>query len=875
MNMALLREKMWERLVSEEFDLIVIGGGIVGACIARDATLRGLKVALLERKDFASATSGASSKLIHGGLRYLINLEIGMVRESLKERRIWSQIAPHLVHSLPFILPIRSSKKFQERLLYSLGLRVYDLLSYDRNRLTDPDKFIPRYKHVSRDNILSEEPRLADMDFSEALLFHDYQMYSPERLAWACLKQSIVQGAVVLNYTEVVGFLRDKNRITGVNVVDCEDGKEAQIKGKVVVNATGPWADRLIALATNKEPDRKIIRSKGIHVLTKPVTSKYAIAIPGKGTHFFVLPWQGYTLLGTTDTVYQGDPDNVHVSERELVEFLSTINQGLLGTSLRRGDVLFFYAGLRPIVEKDPQETDEEFNSYNASRAAEVFDHEQDACSGFITAVGGKWTTSRHLAERVVNKVFEKLNSTPPPCRTDQTPVYGADFRVFQEFLDEAKKQYSDFPPEIVENLAHSYGTEMHKVIELAHADPELAQPLSDTRNEIGAQVVYALRNEMARHLNDVLFRRTNMGNLGDPGEQALRRTLELVTQELAWQEETRKQEANKARVHFVSWARTFVIVNPRAWGNMTGKIWPDIEKKLHHAIGPVKTAFTERPGHGTILARNALLEGYEQIIAAGGDGTINEVVNGFFKDDKLINPESVFAIVSTGTGRDFSRTLGWPFDIDQQIEYLADTSVYPLDLGKIKFINFNGEEESRYFVNIASFGLSGVTDHVVNKYTRLKQYSGRLAFFLGMLQALLTYRNKRIHLKIDNQFDEILNIKIVAVCNGKFFGSGMQISPNSIINDGWFDVVIIPGVSTFELLRNVKSVYNGTHLNHPQIKIFKAQKVVATPAHTAGEVLIDMDGDVPGYLPASFEIVPQAISVRIAPGKETETEHK
>jgi len=868
-----LWEQMWNRLPTEEYDVIIIGGGIVGACIARDASMRGLNVALVERKDFASATSGASSKLIHGGLRYLMNLEIGLVRESLKERRIWAQIAPHLVNSLPFILPISNSKKFRERLIYSLGLKAYDWLSYDRNRSSDPDKFIPSHKRVGRDEILSIEPKLEPMEFKDALLFHDYQMYSPERLAWACIKQAIINGATALNYVEVTGFLRDKNRITGVKIISREDGRENQIKGKIIVNATGPWADRLISLATEKEPERKIIRSKGIHILTKPITQKYAIAMPGKGTHFFVLPWQGYSLLGTTDTIYYGDPDDVHVNEKELVEFLSIINRGIPGAKLRRGDVLFFYAGLRPIVEKDPQESEEEFNSYNASRSAEVFDHEKDGCLGLITAVGGKWTTSRHLAERVVNKVFEKLGATPPPCKTDQTPVIGADFELFSDFLEEAKRNYSDFPPEIIEHLAHNYGTEMSKVIDLARTDPQLAEPLSDKRLEIGAQIVYAMREEMGRHLNDVLFRRTNLGNLGDPGETVLRKITDLMSHELAWQDTIREQETNRARVQFVSWARTFVIVNPRAWGNMTGKMWPDIEKKLHHAIGPVKVAFTERAGHGTILANQALKEGYEQIIAVGGDGTINEVVNGFFENDRPINPEAVFAIISTGTGRDFSRTLGWPFDIDQQIEHLSNTSVYPIDLGKLKFINFKGEEDLRYFVNIASFGLSGATDRAVNQYVWLKQRSGKIAFFLGMLQALITYRNKKVRLKIDNQFDEVIDIKTVTVCNGKYFGSGMYISPNSEINDGWFDIVIIPGISTIELLMNVKKVYQGTHLTHPKIQIFKAQKVIALPAHTAGEVLLDMDGEVPGYLPATFEILPEAIYVRTAVKKESDTE--
>ncbi len=861
------RSNMWERLGSEEFDLIVIGGGIVGVCVARDAVLRGLKVALFERRDFASATSGASSKLIHGGLRYLMNLEIGLVRESLRERRIWSQIAPHTVHSLPFLLPLGGGKKFRERLLYSLGLRAYDWLSYDRNKLTDPEKFIPAHKKISLNQISEEEPTLNTENFKEALLFHDYQMFSPERLSWACLKQAMMRGAVVLNYAEVVEFLRDGNKINGVIVKNLEDGVEIQVKGKVVVNATGPWADQLIALATGKEPERKIIRSKGIHVLTKPLTHKYAIAVPGKGTHFFVLPWLGYSLLGTTDTVYQGSPDDVHVSEKELVEFLSVVNNGFPGNAkVKRGDVVFFYGGLRPIVEKDPTETDEEFNSYNASRSAEIFDHEQDGCLGLITAVGGKWTTSRHLAERVVDKVFEKLGHTAPQCTTDTTPVVGGEIERLSEFIESKIEQYPDFPPEVVKNLVYYYGTEIDEVIALAKQDPILAEPICDSRKEIGAQIVYAVRNEMAVHLSDVLFRRTNIGNLGEPGESAIRKITDLMSHELARDDNWKERERKAVKIKFVSWARTYVVVNPRAWGNMTGKLWPDIEKKLHQAIGPVKVSFTEKPGDGIELARRALLDGYEQIIAVGGDGTINEVVNGFFMDERLINPESVFAIISTGTGRDFAKTLKWPQEIDEQIEHLANTSVFPLDLGKLRFLNFNGEETTRYFVNIASFGLSGATDRAVNSYLRLKQYNGKVAFFLGMLQALLTYKNKPVRLKIDNQFDDVLEIKTVAVCNGQYFGSGMHISPNSQINDGWFDVIVIPGITTLELLMNVSKVYSGTHLNHPKIRVFRAQKVMAYPAHKAGEVLLDVDGEVPGYLPATFEIVPQAINVRIQP---------
>ncbi|MFA6244148.1 MAG: glycerol-3-phosphate dehydrogenase/oxidase, partial [Candidatus Hydrogenedentales bacterium] len=343
-------------MASTSFDIVVVGGGITGACIARDAALRGLSVALVEKNDFAGATTAASSKLIHGGLRYLQNLELSLVRESLRERRVWSNTAPHMIDALTFLLPT-SSKKRRDRVMKSIGLRLYDWLSYDRNRLDDPEKVIPAHKKLSRDETIALEPSLASDDLGGALAFHDYQMYSPERLALECILSAAEHGAQVANYAEVTGFIRESARIAGIRVLDkspmpaeqAAKPAEYEVRGSVVINAAGPWADLLMPEIsgsgdsdTKPHAARHLIRSKGIHLITRALTKGHAVTVPSESSHFFILPWRGYSLLGTTDTIYAGHPDDVMVTERDIVDFLAVVNAGFPAAKLRRSDVLHF-----------------------------------------------------------------------------------------------------------------------------------------------------------------------------------------------------------------------------------------------------------------------------------------------------------------------------------------------------------------------------------------------------------------------------------------------------------------------------------------------------------------------------------------------------
>ncbi|MDF1685996.1 MAG: glycerol-3-phosphate dehydrogenase/oxidase [Parvibaculaceae bacterium] len=522
-------------MAQETFDLVIIGGGISGASIAWDATLRGLKVALLEKDDFAHATTAGSSKLIHGGLRYLVNGELGLVRESLKERRIWETIAPHMVDPLPFLIPTYG-KGMQSGLVLSVGLTFYDLLSFDRNWLNDDDKKLPGYKSLSRQEALDIMPSLKKEGLTGAKIYYDCQMFAPERLCLEFILGATDKGAQAANYAKVTDFIRHDDIVEGVVVEDRLTGKSHNIRARLVINASGPWADKVMGLADDT-PSRGLIRSKGIHIITRELSGKTALAIQSAiGGHFFVIPWRGHTIFGTTDSVFKGNPDALGVSETDITSFLEVVNDGLPGLNLTREDVVHQYAGLRPLVDTNPNDG-EETESYNVSRAAEVADHAKlDGIEGFISALGGKWTTSRHLAEQVVAMAFEKLGRDAPASTTATTPLYGGGVEIFREFLQNAQQRHPEMEPAIIENLARFHGARLEDVLAQGDGAPSsLLEPLSETRKDIGAQVLHCVRNEMAITLSDMLFRRSGIATLGHPGTELLQKAADLMAEELDW----------------------------------------------------------------------------------------------------------------------------------------------------------------------------------------------------------------------------------------------------------------------------------------------------------------------------------------------------
>ena len=518
-----------DRLSHENFDLLIIGGGATGCFTARDAALRGLKVALVEGKDFASATSAHSSKLAHGGLRYLRNLEISLVRESLRERRGLQAMASHLVRPLPFLLPVYGASA-RERLTLGAGLTLYDFLSFDRNRLGDPAQKMPGHRWLPREAALARESVLEAPGFQGAFEYHDAQMYAPERIALECLIDADAHGAAIANHLSAESLLLRGKKAEGAHVRDTLTGEEFDIRAKLTLVAAGPWADLFLEHATGRPAHHKLLRSKGIHLLL-PEISRAALTVEAGSGHFFVLPWRGHTLLGTTDTEFRGAPETVAVSESDITGFLATVNKYLPAADLARDGVEFFYAGLRPLMDDGSGQT------YNASRRSELVDHgKDDGVDGLMSALGGKWTTSRQLAETIADAVVKKLGLKAAVCTTGKTPLPGGRFNQWDGMLKGFEKSWPGISS--IRHLTHMFGARLPQMLKNAKVSD--LTPLGKSGDTL-VQVSIAVAHEMALTLEDVVMRRTCLGQFGPP-ENLGKVTLAMAGL-LGWDEDRMSRE--------------------------------------------------------------------------------------------------------------------------------------------------------------------------------------------------------------------------------------------------------------------------------------------------------------------------------------------
>lgn len=309
---------------------------------------------------------------------------------------------------------------------------------------------------------------------------------------------------------------------------------------------------------------------------------------------------------------------------------------------------------------------------------------------------------------------------------------------------------------------------------------------------------------------------------------------------------------------------KSVAIVNPHSSHGKTKANWPGIEKKLAGALGGLETIYTGGPMTAPSLTREAIEGGADLVIAVGGDGTINEVVNGFFQNDQAVNPAARLALFTSGTGGDFRKTFGLPVEVDEQIARIAKMDLRTIDVGKLTYTMDGGGEAVRYFDNIASFGLSGLADRSVNSLTWGKMFGGNFAFQWGTLKALLRYRNQPVTIRVDDGEAKTYNVNTAAVCNGQFFGSGMKMGPDARPDDGLFDIVIAADTTLGESLKDAKKLYTGEHVNNPKVTVLRGKKVRATPVDEAksGPVLLDVDGETPGKLPATFEVMPGTLKL-------------
>jgi YegS/Rv2252/BmrU family lipid kinase len=309
---------------------------------------------------------------------------------------------------------------------------------------------------------------------------------------------------------------------------------------------------------------------------------------------------------------------------------------------------------------------------------------------------------------------------------------------------------------------------------------------------------------------------------------------------------------------------KTLAIINPRSAGGKTGRDAQSIAHRLAEVTGPITVALTSAPMDAARITTHALKDGYERVVAVGGDGTINEVVNGFFEGGQAINPEAEFALLNLGTGGDFRKTFDIEAGFDASLERIAEGRVRRIDVGRFTFVTAEGKSGSRHFANIASFGLSG---HVVDRVNRsmLKRYLGGFVYTWVSLTAIFGYKAKPVRLKVDNVFDEVVSLSTCAVCNGQFFGGGMRVAPDAAPDDGLLDVIIMCDAPKRNALKSLQELKTGTHVNNPFVKVFRAKTVIATPVEaTAGApVFIEADGEGPGRLPAMFEVLPKALKFR------------
>lgn len=483
-----------------DYDIAIIGGGINGAGIARDAAMRGLKVLLLEKNDFGSGTSSWSSRLIHGGLRYLEYGEIPLVFESLHERRRLRQLAPHLVNRLRINIPIfRDSRR--SKFIVRIGMLAYDLLSIGKK--------IPGHKMLSRDALLSEEPGLLSDGLVGGAQYYDAQVTYAERLVLENVIAARIAGADVRNYSPVIGINVRQGSVHALQFLDHKSGAEVEVDARVVINAGGPWVDRILA-TVNRDLPEFMGGTKGSHIVVDPFpgapSAAFYVEAKADGRPFFIIPWNKQYLIGTTDIRYEGDPGDVKPSRAEVDYLLGETNRVFRQAELTIDDINFAYAGVRPLPKRDkgPESA--------ISRKHLIFKHKREA-RGLISVIGGKLTTYRNLAEQVVDLAVKWLR-TDAQCGTRSTPLPGA------EGLEDARQKLASVSglSEVCQTrLLSIYGARAALLTDQLEIVNDAAF-IDEQQTVLVAEVGFALREEFAVTLVDIIHRRMMLGLLPDQG---------------------------------------------------------------------------------------------------------------------------------------------------------------------------------------------------------------------------------------------------------------------------------------------------------------------------------------------------------------------
>lgn len=512
------RRTAWDRLGKEHFDVIVVGGGVVGAGIALDAATRGLRVALVEARDLASGTSSRSSKMFHGGLRYLEQLEFGLVREALKERELsMARLAPHLVKPLRFLYPL--TRRGWERPYVAAGLFLYDTMG--------GAKSVPGQNHLCRHGALRLAPGLRRNSLIGGISYYD-TVVDDARHTMTVARTAAHYGAVIRTSTQVVGFLREADRVVGVRVRDSEDGRSAEVRAHVVINAAGVWTDEVQALSQQR--GRFHVRaSKGVHIVVPRdrIVSDAAIILRTATSVLFVIPWGAHWIVGTTDTDWNLDLAHPAATKADIDYLLDRVNEVLV-TPLTHDDIDGVYAGLRPLLAGESDDTSKLSREHAVARIA----------PGLVAIAGGKYTTYRVMAYDAVDEAAQDIPARVSPSITEKVPLLGADgyFALVNQTVQLAEEY--GLHPYRVKHLLDRYGSMIDEVMALAADRLELRQPIAAAPSYLKVEAVYAAAAEGALHLDDVLARRTRISiEYPHRGADCAEEVAGLMAEVLGWDE--------------------------------------------------------------------------------------------------------------------------------------------------------------------------------------------------------------------------------------------------------------------------------------------------------------------------------------------------
>jgi glycerol-3-phosphate dehydrogenase len=526
------RAQSWERLGSEQFDVVVVGGGVVGVGTALDAATRGLRVALVEARDLASGTSSRSSKLFHGGLRYLEQLEFGLVREALRERELMlTRLAPHLVKPVSFLYPLKH--RFWERPYTASGLVLYDRMGGARS--------VPGQKHLTRAGALRMFPALKRNALIGGVRYFDAQA-DDARHTLTVARTAAHYGAVVRTSTQVIGFLKEADRVSGVRVRDVENGNETEVQAGVVVNCTGVWTDDLQHLSGSRGRFR-VRASKGVHIVVPRdrIVAESGLILRTEKSVLFVIPWRNHWIIGTTDTDWHLDLAHPAATKNDIDYILDHVNT-VLATPLTHADIQGVYAGLRPLLAGESESTSKLSREHAVARVA----------PGLVAIAGGKYTTYRVMAADAVDAAGVDLSGRLQPSITDQVPLLGADgYHALVNQADQLGARYG-LHPYRVRHLLDRYGSLIHDVLAVADGNPELLKPLPAAPDYLQVEVVYGTSHEGALHLDDMLTRRTRISiEYPHRGTDCAQQVAELMGGVLGWAKTTvaREVETYLARV--------------------------------------------------------------------------------------------------------------------------------------------------------------------------------------------------------------------------------------------------------------------------------------------------------------------------------------